>query len=170
MNTRKARRSLTSSVLLFALLATVSVLSVDTADSRPGARGGARGGAMRSGPASGGSVRGGHRDNRMDRGSNRSDNRRETRDTRNDNRKESRDNRHEGRKDVRDERREWHEDRWRRHRTRHITRAAFRSLSCTTTTVIANGVTYYSCGRTYYERVYQGGSVVYVVVSAPSGY
>jgi hypothetical protein len=140
-----------------------SALDVDYADARPGARGG----AMRSGPAASGSVRGGHRDNRMDRRDNRSDNRREVRDTRSDNRRDARDNRYERRDDARDERREWHEDRWRRHRARHITRAAFRSLSCTTTVIVADGITYYSCGGTYYERVYQGGTVVYVVVTAP---
>jgi hypothetical protein len=147
-------------VCLFTIFALVSALQVDYVDARGGARGG---GAMRSGPASSGSVRGGHRDNRMDR----RDNRRDRTDNRRDNRREVKDNRHENRKDVRDERREWHEDRWRRHRTRHITRAAFRSLSCRTTVVVANGISYYSCGGTYYERVYQGGTVVYVVVSAP---
>jgi hypothetical protein len=71
---------------------------------------------------------------------------------------------------VRDERREYREDRYRRHRARHLTRAAFRSLSCRNTVIVANGITYYSCGGTYYERVYQGGTVVYVVVTAPPGY
>ena len=139
--------------LVFAVLTLIAALSVEPVDARPGARGGS---AMRSGPASAGSVRGAHRDNRQDRRSNRRDNRREVRD-----------NRHDNRKDFRNERREWHEDRWRRHRARHITRSAFRSLSCRTTVIVADGITYYSCGGTYYERVYQGGTVVYVIVSAP---
>jgi hypothetical protein len=138
----------------------VNVLLTDFADARPGARGGrGGGGAMRSGPAASGSVRGSHRDNRHDRRENQRDNRRDRAD-----------NRQENRQDVRNERQEFREDRWRRHRGRHITRAAFRSLNCRTTVIVDAGISYYSCGGTYYERVYQGGTVVYVVVSAPSGY
>jgi hypothetical protein len=137
----------------------VNIMLTDFADARPGARGGRGGGAMRSGPASAGSVRGGHRDNHRDRVDNRRDNRRDFAD-----------NRQENRKDVRNERQEFREDRFRRHRARHITHAAFRSLSCRTTVIVANGISYYSCGGTYYERVYQGGTVVYVIVSAPPGY
>ena len=101
-----------------------------------------------SGPASSGSVRGSHSNNRRDR----------------------LDNRHDTRRDVRSERREFHEDRWRRHRARHITYAAFRSLSCRTTVIVYSGISYYSCGSSYYERVYQGGNVVYVIVTPPPGY
>ena len=157
---------LASSLFFFAVFTLTSALHVDYADARPGASGG----AMRSGPAAGGSVRGGHRANRMDRQSNRRDSRMDRADNRRDNRREVGDSRRENREDVRKERREWHEDRWRRHRARHITRAAFRSLSCRRTTIIVNGITYHSCGGNYYERVYQGGTVVYVIVSAPPGY
>ena len=114
-----------------------------------GARGGARGGggASRSGPASSGSVNRSHRNNRADRSGNRRDNRR----------------------DVRDDRHDFREDRVRRHRARHLTYAAFRALSCRSTVVIVNGIRYYGCGSLYYERVYQGSSVVYVIV-VPPGY
>ena len=148
-------------VLTVSLAGLVNTVFTDFADAGPGARGGGRGGGAirRSGPASAGSVRGGHRDNRRDRMDNRRDNRRDFADNRQDNRK-----------DVRNERREFREDRYRRHRARHISHAAFRSLSCRTTVIVANGITYYSCGGTYYERVYQGGTVVYVITTAPSGY
>lgn len=165
MKTNQILAKLASPSLVFTIFAMVFVLSADPVDARGGARGG---GAMRSGPASAGSVRGGHRDNRQDRMSNRRDNRTDRADNRRDNRREVGDNRRENRENVRDERREWHEDRWRRHRGRHITRSAFRSLSCRSTVIVANGITYYSCGGTYYERVYQGGSVVYVIVAAPN--
>lgn len=141
------------------------MLAALTPQVAEGARGGARGGggAMRSGPASRGSV--GH-----SRSSTRRDNRRDVRDDRRDNRREVRDNRREVRQDVRKERHEFREDRVRRHRARHLTYASFRALSCNRTVIHAGGVTYYSCGGTYYERVYQGSEVVYVVVSAPAGY
>ncbi len=114
-----------------------------------GARGGARGGggASRSGPASSGSVNRSHRNNRANRSGNRRD----------------------ARRDVRDDRHDFHEDRVRRHRARHLTYAAFRALSCRSTVVIVNGIRYYGCGGTYYERVYQGSSVVYIIV-VPPGY
>jgi hypothetical protein len=35
---------------------------------------------------------------------------------------------------------------------------------------VVNGVTYYSCGPTWYKRGYSGGSVTYIVVNAPAGY
>jgi len=125
-----------------------------------GARGGARGGggASRSGPASSGSVNRSHRNNRADRSGNRRDNRRNIGD-----------NRRDSRRDVRDDRHDFREDRVRRHRARHLTYAAFRALSCRTTVVIVNGIRYYGCGDIYYERVYQGSSVVYVIV-VPPGY
>ena len=137
-------------VLTVTLGGMVAALTPDFAD---GARGGGRGGggASRSGPASSGSVNR-HSNNRRDRKDNRRGDRREVRE------------------DARDERREYREDRVRRHRARHLTYAAFRSLSCRTTVVIVNGISYYGCGGSYYERVYQGGSVVYVIVAPPPGY
>jgi hypothetical protein len=80
------------------------------------------------------------------------------------------DNRHDSRRDVRDDRRDFREDRVRRHRARHITYAVFRNLNCRTTVIVYSGISYYSCGSSYYERVYQGGSVVYVIVTPPPGY
>jgi hypothetical protein len=159
MNLRTLTKRVSILVLSVTLGGLVSTLLTDVADARPG--GGARGGggAQRSGPASSGSVRGSHSNNR----SHRTDNRR-------DNRRDAGDNRREGRHDVRDERKEFREGRVRRHRARHITRAVFSSLNCRSTVIIANGISYHSCGGTYYERVYQGGTVVYVIVTAPPGY
>jgi len=157
MKLEKITRRIPYLLVSFTALIMLSALTAEFADAKPGGRGG---GAKRSGPASSGSVRGGHRDNRQDRRSNQRDNRQD----RNQNRRE-------GRSNVRDERSERHErreNRFRRHRARHITRAAFRGLSCTSTVVIVGSVTYYTCGGTYYERVYQGGEVVYIVVTNPT--
>lgn len=44
------------------------------------------------------------------------------------------------------------------------------TLPCTTTAVVVNGVTYYNCSSTWYQRGYSGSSVTYVVVKAPPGY
>jgi hypothetical protein len=37
-------------------------------------------------------------------------------------------------------------------------------------TVFVNGVTYYNCDSTWYSRGSEGGSVVYIITSAPAGY
>ena len=44
------------------------------------------------------------------------------------------------------------------------------TLPCSTTVVIVNGTSYYQCGTTWYSRGNQGGSVVYIVTSAPAGH
>jgi hypothetical protein len=36
--------------------------------------------------------------------------------------------------------------------------------------VVANGVTYYQCGSTWYQRGYQSGTVVYIVGAPPPGF
>ena len=43
-------------------------------------------------------------------------------------------------------------------------------LPCSASVMMINGVTYYSCGTTYYTQVYSGGSVVYVPTAPPPGY
>ena len=43
-------------------------------------------------------------------------------------------------------------------------------LPCSASVMMINGVTYYSCGTTYYTPVYSGGSVVYVPTAPPPGY
>jgi hypothetical protein len=43
------------------------------------------------------------------------------------------------------------------------------TLPCDGTMVGINGVNYYQCGSTWYRRGNQGGSVVYIVDSAPPG-
>lgn len=65
---------------------------------------------------------------------------------------------------------EWAEDRWRWRVGATLTAATFRSLSCTTTTVVVGNVTYYQCGSTWYNRAYSGGQVTYIVVNAPPGH
>ena len=41
---------------------------------------------------------------------------------------------------------------------------------CTTTADVVNGVTYYNCSSTWYQRGYSGSTVTYVTVKAPAGY
>lgn len=47
---------------------------------------------------------------------------------------------------------------------------AYAAQSCTPTSVIVGGTTYYRCGPTWYNKVYHGGEVNYIVVSPPPGY
>ena len=162
-----------------------------------GGRGGGGKSFSRSGPASGGSVRshrapsgqrGGNRsnlsdnrgsmqDNRGSRQDNRSEQRGNVSDNRNDrldDRQDHRDNVREDRQDfaddVRDDRRDWYNDRYRYRVGVSITYSTFSSLSCTTSSVNVNGVTYYRCDNDWYSRAYSGGNVTYVVVKAPAGY
>jgi hypothetical protein len=44
------------------------------------------------------------------------------------------------------------------------------TLPCTTTAVVVNGVSYYSCTSTWYQRSYSGSQVTYIVTTAPPGY
>ncbi|MFO7496108.1 MAG: hypothetical protein R6X05_10815 [Desulfobacterales bacterium] len=44
------------------------------------------------------------------------------------------------------------------------------TLPCAGTAVVANGVTYYQCGATWYSRGYQGSSIVYMVTGPPPGF
>ena len=44
------------------------------------------------------------------------------------------------------------------------------SSGCTLTEVTVNGVRYFKCGSTWYNRVIDGTNVNYVIVSAPAGY
>ena len=48
-----------------------------------------------------------------------------------------------------------------------MTAAAFSSMATPATQVVVGGVTYYQVGSTWYQPVYQGGQVVYVVVQSP---
>ena len=48
--------------------------------------------------------------------------------------------------------------------------ATFSALTCTTTTIIVANVTYYHCGPTWYRRTYYGGSMTYMVITAPAGH
>jgi len=44
------------------------------------------------------------------------------------------------------------------------------TLSCTPTTVVVGGTTYYQCGSAWYIRAYSGGEVSYSMVNPPAGY
>ncbi len=80
---------------------------------------------------------------------------------------ERRENRQDYRNEYYDDRNEFYDD-WRRYGVgTSITVVTFDSLSCTTTSSSVGGVTYYECGDVWYNRVYTGGSVSYVVVNAP---
>ena len=48
-----------------------------------------------------------------------------------------------------------------------ITAAAFSAMAVPPTPVVVSGVTYYQSGSTWYQPVYQGGQVTYVVVNPP---
>ena len=44
------------------------------------------------------------------------------------------------------------------------------ALPCFANVITVDGVTYYSCGTTYYTESYSGGSIVYVPSAPPAGY
>jgi hypothetical protein len=48
-----------------------------------------------------------------------------------------------------------------------ITAAAFSAMAVPPAPVVVSGVTYYQSGSTWYQPVYQGGQVTYVVVNPP---
>ncbi len=99
--------------------------------------------------------------------------REEAREDRQDYRDSAREDRQDYADDVRgeyQEHEEWYEDRWKRAVGASLTVSAFRSLQCASSTVVVNGVTYYNCGSSWYQRGYSGGNVTYVVVGPPAGY
>jgi hypothetical protein len=135
---------------LLALIVGVFMLAADFAEARRG--GGGAAGISRSGPAASGSVRG-----------NRGDARRDVRDDRRDFRRDRYDDRRDFREDV-------YRDRRRVRAARAISASAFRNLSCRSEIIVVGNVTYYRCGGGWYQRAYHGGSVTYVIVTAPAGY
>ena len=177
-----AQRNVISGLVLgFALAVAAGALTIPSIGEARGFGGAARGGPAsggtirtrpaarpsRSAPAARGPSRGDARDVRRERRGDVRDVRKERRDDVRDVRKE----RYEHRRDYRKERHEWYEDRWKRRTIGGtLTIAAFSSLSCTTTTVLVSGVTYYRCGNDWYQRAYRSSEVVYIVVQAPSGY
>jgi hypothetical protein len=48
-----------------------------------------------------------------------------------------------------------------------ITAAAFSAMAVAPAPVVVSGVTYYQSGSTWYQPVYEGGEVTYVVVNPP---
>ena len=110
------------------------------------------------------------RSDRSDKQSNRSDDRNDRYDDRQDNIDDRYDDRSEFRDDAYDDRKEFYQDRRRLVVGASLTAAAFGALSCASQTVVVNGISYYGCGGTWYNRAYSGGSVTYVVVETPAGY
>jgi hypothetical protein len=72
--------------------------------------------------------------------------------------------------EIHSERHEYWEDRRRWRIGATLTAANYRALACQPTTVIVNGVAYYSCDDGWYTRRVYSGTVTYVVVTAPAGY
>ncbi|MDB4433493.1 hypothetical protein N9166_02020 [bacterium] len=104
------------------------------------------------------------------------DNRQDRFDDRQDLQRDRWDDRQDFREDVYDDHHGWHghhgfyDDAWKYALGATLTVATFRALTCATQTFVVNGVTFYNCGPTWYNRAYAGGSVTYVVVNAPAGY
>ncbi len=130
------------------ILIALPALETDAQRRGGGGRGGGgRANVSRSGPAGHGSAR--HHNRHHDRARTRGAVRRESR----------------------SERHEYWEDRGRRRRIgAALTVASYRALSCRPTTVIVDGVAFYSCGGGWYTRRVYSGTVTYVVVTAPAGY
>ena len=47
---------------------------------------------------------------------------------------------------------------------------AITTLPCKTSAVVVNGVSYYNCSSTWYQRSYAGNQVTYIAVDSPAGY
>lgn len=47
---------------------------------------------------------------------------------------------------------------------------SYNVLTCRRTIIIHRGITYYGCGTVWYNQVYYGGQVTYIVVATPPGY
>ena len=47
---------------------------------------------------------------------------------------------------------------------------SYHALTCRRTIIIHGGITYYGCGTVWYNQVYYGGQVTYIVVETPPGY
>lgn len=159
--------------VLTVLVASLAMLGNDLVLAKGGGGRGGGAGMSRGGPAASGSVRPQHRATPARQ----PDTRRDVRDNRREVKQDVRDNRRDVKQDVRDERRDVRDDIRDEHRDHHVRRAgavltisAFSALSCTSSTIIVGGITYYRCGNTWYNRAHQSGDVVYIVVTAPAGY
>ena len=144
---------------LLSIIAVISVLTLfvyfipDTEARRSG------GGKSysRSGHASSGSFRGSKSYRHDSRGQNRS--------SRGYSNRGRRDNRQDHRSDVRDDRR-----RIRRRQHRRLSVRSFNALTCHRTIILYRGVRYHRCGTVWYNQVYSGPHVTYIVVDVPPGY
>jgi len=111
------------------------------------------------------------RPDRPDRGDNISDRQNDRQDAARDRQNDRQD----AARDIHDDREDWYDDRRRRVATAIvigsvISAASWNSMSCARTSVVVDGITYWSCDGAWYQSSYSGGSVTYVVVDAPAGY
>ena len=158
---------------IFVFCMTTIMSSVVEARGRGGG-----GGFSRGGPAAGGgfSSRPAAREPAFQRDRDPGD-RQERRD-------EIREDRQQHRDDAREDRQDYLDDEWDDHHHNYyggagvVTGVAVgaavssnyvTSVPCSTTEVV-NGSTYYHCGSTWYSRGYEGGEVVYIIVSPPAGH
>jgi hypothetical protein len=51
-----------------------------------------------------------------------------------------------------------------------LSASTYATLPCTSTTIVAGGVTYIQCGTTWYQPAYSGGDVISIVVNPPPGH
>ena len=153
-------RPVLSMIAVFSVLLLFVYFIPDTEARRGGGGGGGGKSFSRSGHAGSGSFRGSGSSRHGSGGHNRSN--------RQDRHRAGRDNRRDHRDDFRDDRR--------RYRARRMVIGAtlsivsYNALTCHRTIIIHGGVTFYGCGTVWYNQVYYGPSVTYIVVNAPPGY
>ncbi len=141
------------------------------------------GGFSRSSASSHGSMRGksssrpsAGRSSSRDRGGQDRASTRADRPDRGDNAKDRQNDRQDAARDIHDDREDWYDDRRQRRVATAIvigtviSAASWNAMTCAQTSIVVDGVTYYSCGDAWYQPTYSGGSVTYVVVNAPPGY
>jgi len=116
----------------------------------------------------------GSRDSRQSDRQDKQGDRQDDRGDRQEDRQDHADDAREDRQDFYDENRygagEFYDDRWKFAVGATVTAATFAALTCAAQSVYVDGVTYYNCGPTWYNRTYAGGGTSYVVVDAPPGY
>jgi len=167
----KSKYPFISIAVIFVFCMTTLISSMVDARGRGGG-----GGFSRGGPAAGGgfSSRAATRQPTSQRNRDPAD--------RQDRRDDVREDRQQHRDDAREDRQDYLDDEWDDHHhyggvgvvtgvavgaaasTDYVT-----SAPCSTTEVV-NGSKYYHCGSSWYSRGYEGGEVVYIIVSPPAGY
>ena len=191
--------NLKSNAVIFAIALVLTVFFVAELVEARGRGGGGRGGGggrsfSHSGVAGGGgfSHNRQHVSNPRTRPVSRDHQRGQDRDR--DDIQEARDDRQEARKDRQEDRQDFiedeHDDYWDDHRYGHgygygygsstvivvggaaaAAGTTYRTtLPCRTSAVVVNGVSYYNCSSTWYQRGYAGDQVSYIAVDSPAGY